>query len=218
VFFTQLIRLALMLGIRRLRTASISQVWDVFALEGFTFPALLALYLWLHDHYLFSLSISVMTIWPSAMLCTVTVYVIYRLTYAVWRNRTLTSVIPAAVTVFCLFAFINYVVSSQAPPTGLSDLSSLIFNTLLKTRSIGLTPQVLIAGVPLYLSLATFAAVQGDGPSRGRNAVLLLVVIGTTLTIGLTVVAADVAVYPSLVFGVPGACLVTLMWLITRAR
>ena len=206
------------MSVKRFRVASAAQVWDIFALEAFTFPALITLYLLFGGQYLLSLALTIMTAWPSALLCSVPVYIIYRLVWGVWTDRRLMSVIPAAVALFTLLAFVTYVVSSQPAPHGVSGLSSLLLSTLIRTRSVEVTPKVILAGVPLYLSLATYATIQGEGPSQVRNTALLLIAFGTTLTIGLAAFAVYVAMYPLLVFGVPGALLISIMWWMTRAR
>jgi len=218
VFATQLARFGLVMSFRRLRTAPISQIWDIFALEAFSFPVLLALYLWYGYPYLLATATTVMAAWPAALLCVATPYMIYRLTSGMWRDRRLMSVVPAAVAFFALFAFIDNNVSSQPAPGSLSGLSLLIFSTLLKTRSIGITPEVVIAGLPLYLSLVTYATIQGQEASGGKNSALLLVILGTLVTIGLAALSAYFPGYPLLLFGLPGSLLVTLMWWMTRAR
>jgi len=218
VFVTQLIRLDLVMSLRRLRTAPFSQIWDIFAVEAFSFPVLLVLYLWYGYPYLLSTALTIMTAWPSALLCVFPVYMIYRLTSSMRRDRRLMSVVPAAVALFTLFAFITRIVSSQPAPSGLSGLSWLLFSSLLKTRSIDVTPEVVLAGIPLYLSLVTYATIQGEGISAGRNSAMLLIIFGTLVSIGLAALSAYIPEYPLLLFGAPGAFLLTMMWWMTRAR
>jgi hypothetical protein len=218
IVVTQLIRLVLVLAVRRLRVASAAQIWDIFALEAFSLPVLFSLYFLFGDPYMVTLVLTILAAWPSALLCVTPVYVIYRLASSALRDGRLTSVVPATVALFTLFSFISYVVSLRPAPGGLAALSSLLFSTLLQMRTINITSQVVFASVPLYLSIAIYSTIQGGGVSSARNSALLLVTLGTLIAIGLAAFAAYIAVFPSLVFGVPGMLLVTIMWWMSRAR
>ncbi len=218
IFVTQLIRLVIVLSVRRLRMASIALIWNIFSLEAFSFVAVAALYLWSGNPYLITVFLTIIAAWPAAALCVVPIYVISRLTYCVWDDRRLLSVVPAAVALFTLLAFATYSVGLQAAPHGLSGLSSLLLSALTRTHSIGITPEVILAGVPLYLSLLTYSMTQGAGASARRNSVLLLAALGTLIAISLATFASYLAAYPAPIFGVPGGILVTIMWWMTRAR
>lgn len=218
ILVAQLIRLVVVLSVRSLRMASIALLWNIFSLEAFSFVAVTALYLWSGNSYLITVFLTIVGAWPAALLCVVPVYVIYRLTYCVWSDRRLLSVIPAAVTLFTLLAFVTYALSSQPAPHGLGGLSSLLLSALRQTHTIELSPQVVLAGVPLYLSLLTYATIQDAGLSARRNSVLLLAALGTLVAIGLAIFAAYISSNPAPVFGVPAALLVSVMWWMTRAR
>ena len=220
IVVSQLFRVALILSVGRLRRASPVLLLDIFSLEIFTFPVLTALYFLFGGHYLITLTLTIAGAWPSALLCVVPPLVIYKLALNMANDRRLMSVLPPAVALFALLAFVTRSVSSQPAPSGLTGLSSFLLSTLLKTRSIDVTPLVVLAGIPLYLSLATYAATQGTGPFQGKNGALLLVVLGTLVAIGFVALAdfaGFIALYPTLPFVVPGTILVTMMWWITRA-
>src|SRR5271169_270664 len=168
VVATQLIRLVLIVSVKRLRRASITQVFNIFSIEIFSFPALIALSLLFGDHYLLSVALTIVATLPSGLLCVVPALVIYRLTSAMGRDRRLLFTVPPAIALFALFAFVTGAVISQPAPVGLGGLSSLLLSALLKTRSIDTTPLVVLASIPLYLSLATYASTQGGGVSGGR--------------------------------------------------
>jgi len=218
ILVTQLVRLVLVLSVKRFRMASIVQLWVIFSLEAHSFAVLIALYLFTGNPYMISLASTIIVAWPSAMLCVVPVYVFCRLTFNVWKDHRLISVVPAGVSMFTLFAFLDYVASSQPAPRGLAALSSLLLSTLLQTRSVVATPQAVTIGIPLYLSLLTYGAIQGVGVSPGRNSQLVLVAFGTLLAIGLAVFDIPVTAYPLLVLGLPSAFLVAIMWWMTHAR
>ena len=218
IFITQLIRLVLLLSVKRLRTASIAQIFNIFGLEAFSFVAIAVFYVWSGNPYCVTLFLTIFSAWPAGLICAVPVYVIYRLTVGMWTDQRLMSVLPAAVALFALLAFVISAVSSGPAPQGLAGLSSVLLSTLLQARAIVVTPTISLSGVPLYLSLLTYATTQGMGASSGRNNSLLLVVFGTLVAIALAAFADYVAFYPPTVLGVPGAILISLMWWLARAR
>jgi len=218
VFITQLVRLVLVFAVRRLRTAPISQIFVIFGLEAFSFVAVTVLFAWSGSTYWNTVLITIFFAWPAGLLCVVPPYVIYRLTAGMWTDRRLVSVVPAAVVLFALLAFVTSTVSTRPAPQDLQGLSSILVSTLLQARAIVVTPQISLSGVPLYLSLAIYAATQGTGVSARWNSSLLLVVFVTLIAIALAVVVDNVPFYPPIVFGVPGGLLISAIWWLTRAR
>ena len=94
----------------------------------------------------------------------------------------------------------------------------MLLSALQQTHSIEPSPQVVLAGVPLYLSLLSYAMIQGSGFSAQKNSALLLAVLGTLVAIGLAVLATYNSFSPTQVFGIPAAFLVSVLWWTTRAR
>ena len=218
ILVTQLMRLVMVVSVRRFRTASAAQIWNIFSLEILSLPILVVLYFWLGDPYMLSLFIAITIAWPSALLCVLPGFVIYRFASSMARGQRLVATVPPAVALFAFFAFVTHAISSQPVPSGLAGVSSLLLSALVHARSVQITPQVVLAGIPLYLSLVTYSTIRSEAVSPGRNAILSLIAFVTLIAIGLEVFAVHIAVYQPFAFAVPGALLVTVIWWMTRAR
>jgi len=219
LLLAQVVTLAAVMLLKRLRRASVGLIADLFSLEVFAFPVLGGLYLYYGNQSFLSQALAVMTAWPAALICVVPVFVIYKLVSIMRNGGRLVHLVPPAVAFFALLAFVASATSSVSAPVGLAGLSQTLFSYPLHAHSIAITPQVEVAGIPTYVTLLVYAATQGAGGiSTGRNSALLLALVGTLIAICLAFLAAYVEVDPLLAFGVPGSVILTVIWWIARAH
>ena len=219
VLFFQAGTLAIVMSVKRLRDEAVPLVGDLFSLEVFAFPILAAAAYCYGDSSLLSRGFAIMFAWPSAMLCVVPTYVIYKIVHIMWSKGKLVHLIPSALAFFALLAFVAHATGSASAPAGLAGLSNSLFSSLLQTRAIGITPQAEIAGIPLYVALLLYAGTQALSSTPGAwNSVLVLALVCTAASVGLALVAAYFGVYLLLAFGVTGSVILAAIGWVTHAR
>lgn len=219
MLYTQAVRVGAVLAVGRLRKSSPALLIDLISLEMFAFAVIIGLYAFYGARWLLPLDLSIAAAWPSVLLCVAPAYWIFKLVSLVRGDGPLTSVVPWSVGLFAVLAFVVGATAHASWTGGFAQFTSLLLNSILQTRSIVLTPAVEVSGIPIYIALVVYAATKDAGSTYADlNPALLLVVVGTGISIFVGFYAVFTGLDSLLLFSLPSSIILTAVWWVTRAR
>jgi hypothetical protein len=218
IIATQIVRIAALMAVGRLRRMGLLRTIDALSVEVLLIPILVAVSVASGDSSYLGLVNQVALAWPAAFALVFPIYALYRLASAARDSGAISTVVSSSVGLLALLSFLFTTVSA-ASGAGLATLTRLLVATFLHlTNLIRVSPVIEEVGVSLYVLLLVYSALEGKWAPTRRDLTLVFPVVATIVSIAWTSIFGPPLQGDALfVFGIPAVVIVTLLWVSTRA-
>jgi hypothetical protein len=218
VFFLQFGKTAVILGLNRLRTASMALLVDIYGAELLSIPFLLSAFL------LFPLSILPQAVneivggWIAGVSVAGLIYVAVRLGIGIFRSESLTTVIPLGLVATELGVVLtDGVLAASKAHTGLGGVAASAY--LQRGNAPQNSPLVFVAVAFVYLSLLLYAVIGWDVNQIFRRNTALSLAAAATIASAAIVYSVSFVLLPiDLVLIPPTLAAIGSGWWIGRGK
>jgi hypothetical protein len=223
VVAAQIVKVAIILSVKRLRFARSATIWVIFALETLSIPFLTGAYFVTGDRSYLELFRSLFSIWPVALLLVTPPYLIFRFCAEMFTSAKLTKVMTSAVTEFSFLTFIANIFLTGASTVNSMESVLTLFVTGIGTAARsgqGITlPSNLLTppSIIFYLTLVIYVTLPAnDASDLYVPTALLIPLLGTVALLAWVYFAAGFVSNALISLTIPSVAIATFIWLIGR--
>jgi hypothetical protein len=218
VLAAMIARLAAVMAIPRLRRAKASIIVDIFSVEVLITASLIIFYIVLGERTYPALLTGIALAWLPALLLVVPPYAIYRFAVGMTESSKLAVVVPFGVGLFSMLVVPCEVATLSSGAQGLSGVSRLLLSVFIGQARYGyLLTEVTVAGLLLYVALVLHV-ISRQELGENRQYLLLLAVLGSTITLAWSAIGSALTNDTLLLFTVPGLAMLGAIWWSTRGH
>ena len=214
---SQIIRLAVVLSIGRLRRMNGIIIIDLFAAEVLLIPVLGVVEVLLGNGQYLPLAGNLLWAWTSSFLLVFPTFAMYKVIAMIRRGASLTALVPTATSLFAVLALVLSATKQTTKITGLTGMTKLVLSTLTQGATVAAAdPIVLVAGAVLYLGLIVYSTMGAEGAPPVGDLLLVFSAVGSALALLWGLVVSEFTADTFLIFGAPSIVLIAIMWLGSR--